>query len=311
MIVMILPSIRNGFMCSVKMLIRRRLYLQPELKINKHLGLGERSPSPIYSCQGVLLFANKYYWPRTTYYVLNPITQEEVIVQHTHHPGRLCAFYFCRGFKLFYAQVRRSWCQYLVYIFKTQTWRKVRSSCTFNFLPYRGSPAIVNGALHWIVYTYLKKDLPNCANGIMVFRMDKEELSAMPHPGRVCKAKQVHETMRLLVKENCLSFCHLLVSELAVYIWILEDYEMWAWNKRYKVNICNTRFFPLGLPYGGVPRNVYWWIKFFYIQDGELVFYYMDSVFSYNLDHKTVKGFKLPQMLFALGTYIKSLVAIA
>ncbi|MCD7461130.1 hypothetical protein HAX54_045340 [Datura stramonium] len=99
--------------------------------------------------------------------------------------------------------------------------------------------SVVNGALHWIMYSDLEKKKmglpPNCSNnGIIAFRMDEEQLSAKPHPGSVCNTEHEHRVMTLLVKENCLSFCHLLGSRPGagtVDIWILEDYEMWAWNQ--------------------------------------------------------------------------------
>ncbi|XP_075077205.1 F-box protein At3g07870-like [Nicotiana tabacum] len=293
----------------------RKLHLRPELMINNKRW--EQPPTLQCSCQGVLLFADPM---RPTYYALNPITQEEVTIKHTPDPGKSCALYFCpltRQFKLLYVQAQGSLCQYFVYMFKTQTWRKIHPSSTFNFLPYRNSHAVVNGALHWIMYSNLEQEgIPPCANGIMVFRMDKEELFAMPHPGSVCTSKKVHTTMTLLVKENCLSFCHLLVSEYAVDIWILEDYEMRAWNKRYKVNLFDKKSFPFSLPYilhGSASIDVYWWIMLINIQGGELLFYLRDrGLFSYNLDHNTVKIFELPQPkeLYACRTYIESLLAI-
>ncbi|KAM3341592.1 hypothetical protein P3S68_026558 [Capsicum galapagoense] len=82
------------------------------------------------SCQGVVLFSDgKYKLVPTTYYVLNPITQEEVIIQHIPQPDRLCGLYYCcrdHQFKLlYYVQVPESGatlCQYLVYIFKIRSW---------------------------------------------------------------------------------------------------------------------------------------------------------------------------------------------
>ncbi|XP_060194855.1 putative F-box/kelch-repeat protein At1g12870 [Lycium barbarum] len=268
------------------------------------------SPHIVYSCQGVLLFMSSSWWPPTKYYVLNPITLEEVFVRHTFERGRLCALYFSREFKLLYAQIRGSFCQYLVYIFKTRTWRKTRSSANFNFLPYSSS-TVVNGALHWIIYADLeKKGLTySCQNnGIIVFTMDKEELSVKPHPGSVCNTVKEHKMMTLFVKENHLSFCHLLFPEPAVDIWILEDYEMWAWNKRYKVKI------PFGFPYGGeVPIDMYQKIKLFYNQDGELLLYFLNSgcLYFYNLDHKTGTVLNLPNGIHAFGAYIKSVLPIA
>ncbi|KAK4351777.1 hypothetical protein RND71_027295 [Anisodus tanguticus] len=193
---------------------------------------------------------------------------------------------------------------------KTRTSRKIRSSTNFNFLPY-SSPTVVSGALHWIMYTDLEKKglTPSCENnGIVVFRMNKEELSAKPHPGSVCNTEKEHKMMTLFVKENRLSFCHLLFPEPVVDIWILEDYEMWAWNKRYKVKI------PFRFPYSEeVPIDMYWKIKLFYNQDGELLLYFLDSgcLYFYNLDHKTGNVVTLPQGIHVFGAYIKSVLPIA
>ncbi|PHT51460.1 hypothetical protein CQW23_11207 [Capsicum baccatum] len=75
-------------------------------------------------------------------------------------------------------------CQYLVYKFKTRTWRKISSSSSFNFLPVSRSPAVVNGALHWMRLDLKEKrnHRPNSCgdNGIIVFRMNNEQFSAKP-----------------------------------------------------------------------------------------------------------------------------------
>ncbi|PHU21033.1 hypothetical protein BC332_12184 [Capsicum chinense] len=134
---------------------------------------------------------------------------------------------------------------YLVYVFKTRTWRKIRSSSSFNFLPITRSPAVVNGALHWILLPDVEnKGLPPCNscgdNGIIVFRMDNEQFSGKPHPAsHVCNGQpQEHTMMKLLVNEKeTLYFCHMISSEQAVNIWMLEDYEMWAWNRMYKIDL--------------------------------------------------------------------------
>ncbi|KAM3341589.1 hypothetical protein P3S68_026555 [Capsicum galapagoense] len=162
----------------------------------------------LYSCQGVFLFFDGKLAP-TTNYVLNPITQEEVIIQHTYQPDRLCGLYYCcrdHQFKLLcYVQVPESdatLCQYLIYIFKTPSWRKIRSSSSFNFLPITHSPAVVNGALHWILLPDVEnKGVPPCNscgdNGIIVFRMDNEQLFVKPHPvSHVCNGQlQEHRMM--------------------------------------------------------------------------------------------------------------------
>nr|XP_033514577.1 uncharacterized protein LOC117279194 [Nicotiana tomentosiformis]XP_033514578.1 uncharacterized protein LOC117279194 [Nicotiana tomentosiformis] len=109
----------------------RKLHLRPELMINNKRW--EQPPTLQCSCQGVLLFADPM---RPTYYALNPITQEKVTIKHTPDPGKSCALYFCpltRQFKLLYVQAQGSLCQYFVYMFKTQTWRKIHPSSTLTF----------------------------------------------------------------------------------------------------------------------------------------------------------------------------------
>ncbi|XP_059307651.1 F-box protein At3g07870-like [Lycium ferocissimum] len=302
-----------------KKAVFEKFQLRPELMINNpqahHLIL-------LYSCQGVLLFGDLRW--KSTSYVFNPITQEEVTVQRTLYPGYLCALYFCpytRQFRILYAQVRGTSCQYFIYIFKTQTRRKIHSSYSFNFLPSGDNPAVVNGALHWIMHHDLeRKNIPPCEKGIMVFRMDKEEPSAMPHPGStVCKSKQVHRTMTLLVKDDFLSFCNLLVPEYAVDIWILEDYEMRAWIKRYKVNLFDKIIFPFSLCFMEIQSLIgdsSSQMKLLNIQEGELLLHLQadGGLFLYHLDHKTVKKIEMPRQKMSLYTctpYMKSYLAIA
>ncbi|KAH0684195.1 hypothetical protein KY285_021682 [Solanum tuberosum] len=258
----------------------QNLYLRPQLMVNnkKYRGPNPGHPPHIrFSCQGVILLVNDTCCP-TTYYVLNPITQEEVIVQCTIQLSHrlLCALYYCpvdHQFKLLSAGViNGSLVEYLVYTFKTQTWREIRGT-SVNLLPQykKGSPAIVNGALHWITNYNLQrnKNKPHdCENtGIIVFKMDMEQIYAKPHPGSVCNVAHLDNEhkflMTLLVMENNLCFCHLLASQpaLALDIWILDDYKKWAWNKTYNINL-----FPYGP--GRNPKYLHWSMKPLYIQDG-------------------------------------------
>ncbi|KAG5613557.1 hypothetical protein H5410_024838 [Solanum commersonii] len=188
----------------------------------------------------------------------------------------LCALYYCpvdHQFKLLSAVViNGSLVEYLVYTLKTQTWREIRGT-SVNLVPRykKGSPAIVNGALHWITNYDLQgnKNKPHdCENnGIIVFKMDKEQIYAKPHPGSVCNVAHLDNEhkfmMTLLVMENNLCFCHLLASQpaLALDIWILDDYKKWAWNKTYNINL-----FPYGP--GRNPQYLHWSMKPLYIQDG-------------------------------------------
>ncbi|XP_059309582.1 LOW QUALITY PROTEIN: F-box protein At3g07870-like [Lycium ferocissimum] len=296
----------------------KKLHLRPELMINKHW---EHLLSLIYSCQGVLLFASSEW--ESTYYVFNPITQEEVTLQHTLHPGYLCALYFCpytRQFRILYVQVRDSCCQYIVYIFRTRRWRNIHLSSSFNFLPSGVNPAVVNGALHWVVLHDLeRKNTSPCENGIMVFRMDKEEFSAMPHPrSTVCNPKQAYRTMTLFLKDDRLSFCNLLFPEYAIDIWILEDYETRVWIKRYKVNLSDRRIFPFSLCFMEIPSPIgdkSGRIKLLNIQEGELLLdMWNEGLILNNLDHRTMKKVELPRQemkLYTCSPYMKSFLAIA
>ncbi|KAM3360241.1 hypothetical protein P3S68_019953 [Capsicum galapagoense] len=142
-----------------------------------------------------------------------------------------------------------------------------------------------------------RKTITPCANGIMVFRMDKEEFSAMPHSGSsiVCNSKKAHETMTLSMKNNQLSFSNLFFPKYTVDIWILEDYESHTWIKRYKVDLLNEKIFPLSLHLTeilGIDRDL----------------------FLYNLDYRIVKKIELPRTkmtLYTCNPYMKSFLAIA
>ncbi|XP_060171385.1 F-box protein At3g07870-like [Lycium barbarum] len=295
----------------------RKVFLKLELMINK---VNKHPPRLRYSCEGVLLFMDLR--SRPTHFIINPITQEEVTIRHKFDPGYLCAFYYCsltREFKFLYARKEGSRCQYLIYTVRTQTWRKIHSP-TSNSMP-NISPAIVNGAVHLLVGKDLEKpDTPSCAKGIMVLKMDKEELSAMPHPGSVCSSWRTHQTMSLLVKDESLCLCQLFIVESAMDIWILEDYEAWVWTKRCKVNLVfNNKGISLSMPF----LNLSYWQVVMYIslqiqplhfQDGELLLYWHDrGLFMYNLDHNTLRNIKCPQAskAYTCKPYKKSLLTIA
>ncbi|KAF3634651.1 putative protein-like [Capsicum annuum] len=298
-----------------------KFHLRSELMINKHWK--DVIVNLSYSCQGVLLCTSRR--RQSPYYVVNPITQEQVTIRHTLHPGYIRALYFCpctRQFRILYVQVRGSSCQYLVYIFKTQKWRKIRSSTPFNFVSGGDNPAVVNGALHWITHHDLeRKDIAPCENGIMVFRMDKEEFSAMPHPGSstVCNSKQAHQTMMLSVKDDRLCFSNLLFRTYTVDIWILEDYEAQIWIKRYKIDLLNERIFPFSSRLMGILRgngDTDGWIKLLCIHEGELLLQFQidQELFLYNLDYRTVKKIELPRnkmFCYTCMPYTKSFLAIA
>lgn len=299
-----------------------KLLLDSELTISK---VGKHNPYLRHSCEGVLLLSGIYL--PTTYFIFNPITQEEVIVQHKFDPGYLCALYYCsltREFKLLYARKEessRSY-QYSIYTIRTQMWKKIHCP-TPNLMPYI-SPAIVNGAVHLLVGKDLEKpDTTPCAKGqgIMVLNTDKEELSTKPHPGSVpCSSWREHKTMSLLaMNDESLSFCQLLIFENAMDIWILEDYETWLWTKKCKINLVvnievNIRSSMPHLTHWQVVSHVSLQIKPLHFLDGELVLYWYNiGLFMYNLDHNTMRIIQGPQgsSSYTCQPYKKSLLTIA
>ncbi|KAG9148353.1 hypothetical protein Leryth_012300 [Lithospermum erythrorhizon] len=110
---------------------------------------------------------------------------------------------------------------------------------------------IVGDALHWIAhssYPYL------CSKMVVVFKIETQELYSLPHPpvarggnngGNLISATttcdfDTHESyMQLTAKDGQLCFCHSIVEERAVDLWILEDYDNWglSWVKKFKVNL--------------------------------------------------------------------------
>ncbi|XP_049380319.1 F-box protein At3g07870-like [Solanum stenotomum] len=295
-----------------------KLHLKPELMINKN---SKEEPNLLYSCEGVLMFASSRW--KSTYYIVNPITQEELTLRCTLHPHFVCALYFCpytRQFRILFAEVQGTSCQYFVHILKMHKCKEIHSSTSFNFLSKNGNPAVVNGALHWITFHDLKrKKIAPCENGIMVFRMDKEELFTMPHPvsnHNVCNSKQAHLAMTLMVKDDRLCFCNMLIPWYIVDMWLLEDYETQSWIKRYKINLLNEKIFPFGKRLSEIRIRCAWDLKFLYIQEGELLIHlYVDyELYLYNLDRRTVKKLELPRGKMLSYTdcklYHKSFLAI-
>ncbi|XP_060169203.1 uncharacterized protein LOC132600105 [Lycium barbarum] len=260
-------------------------------------------PRLLHSYPGLLLFGDHVF--PYTFFVFNPITQEEITIKHTLGAGSICGFYLCpltRELKILYAKVRSRGCQYLIYTIWSQTWRRIRSPA-LNSIPTYLSPAIVNGAMHWIMDREFGEEdgIPPCSIAILMFRLDTEELSHMPHLGTQRSSRQsrecrTHETMSLLVKEEHLSFCQLRIHEKAMDIWILEDCEMWAWIRSYRVNLdLDVNVFPYHSPSAYCESELIHWgmaqfVKPSSIHDGELLICWsLRGLFLYDLDGNTVR----------------------
>lgn len=78
---------------------------------------------------------------------------------------------------------------------------------------------------------------------IMMFNMDTEGFSSMPHPGKECHSRRIHEKMHLLEMKGKLCFGYMIGR--LIDIWVLEDYENWFWVKEYKVDLnWDMRLYP-------------------------------------------------------------------
>ncbi|KAF9611075.1 hypothetical protein IFM89_026959 [Coptis chinensis] len=102
------------------------------------------------------------------------------------------------------------------------------------------APIIFNGALHWMIndqeYRRVFEAWPHCSQSIVIFDMEREEFSTMPHPGRQCASKRRHYCMGLLEMEGHLCFPDNSSSEVLLDIWILEDSINQVWAKRHIVH---------------------------------------------------------------------------
>ena len=68
-----------------------------------------------------------------------------------------------------------------------------RSLGIFAYLPESSClPVRLDQTLHWMVdYDYKNEtDIPPCKNSIMLFNMETEEFSTLPHPGKATKVYQ-------------------------------------------------------------------------------------------------------------------------
>ncbi|KAK4715709.1 hypothetical protein R3W88_014047 [Solanum pinnatisectum] len=265
----------------------------------------KHQPRLRYSCEGVLVFSIVYSPP--IYIIFNPTTREEVMVEHKFKHGCLCAFYYCsltRQFKLVFERIENSLCRYFIYSLRTETRKKIHCP-TPSLMTNNSSPAIVNGAVHFLVNRDTKK--PN--------------LTYMPHPGGSCSSWKIHYSMSLLVKDDCLSLCQLFIYKNRLDIWILEDYEARLWTKKCNVKLVfdnqgitkSTRLL-CSCDYWGTIMNMSWIIKPLHFLDGELVFHwYYKGIFMYNMDHNTLRNIQGPEgsRPFTCYTYKKSLLTIA
>ncbi|XP_058191701.1 putative F-box protein At5g42430 [Rhododendron vialii] len=249
------------------------------------------------SCNGLLLFRSII--PSSLCLVCNPLTGEKVTIRTPVHPVIVCGIFFhplTNDYKLLFVYYKVPFTsresvdiKYFLYNLRGQCWRKLDD---FPYLPsVVAPPAILNGAVHWMVNCSLN-DIARGSVGfvtsIMMFNMDTEEFRCMPHPRLECPVWKVVKYIRLFEMKGKLAFCRVHSSH--VYLWVLEDYENWIWGERYSVNLHSyVKRYPLDITHIG-PRYTGSLITVVDIQNDELLFDYRSrGLFRYNLRQKTIK----------------------
>ncbi|KAE9446702.1 hypothetical protein C3L33_21386, partial [Rhododendron williamsianum] len=238
------------------------------------------------SCNGLLVFRERF--PRTLYFVWNPLTGEKVYVRPPVHGSMVCGVFFhplTKDYRLLFMYTEGRDFKFFIYSLGGQLWRKLD-----NF-PYGPSalapPTTLNGALHWMVQPFRindKDDIPFYSSFVMIFNMDTEEFCSKPHPGKGCLSLSAHRDMFIFEMKGKLAL-YMLLDNLVVHVWVLEDYEKWVWGKRHSVwPHSDVERYPRNFDYG----NSY--ISLVDIQNEELLFGWdFGGLFKYNLREKTVK----------------------
>ncbi|KAM7481762.1 hypothetical protein LguiB_006345 [Lonicera macranthoides] len=271
------------------------------IKVRPRLGpiLYPHNPVVVGSCNGLLMFLATRSSPMI--FILNPITWELVTLPAPFRLTSPCGIYFlpstCEYKLLFsvYKVENRLQCYY-TYSLKSKVCKKLNysSSCMI-----RGSPPaiLLNRSLHWMVNrNKVISSNHTCTDGIIVFGTETEDIRFLPHPGpKGCyNGEEEHENMYLLEMREHLCLCHVLWRQL-IYVWVLEDYSNWVWDRRYKVNLnWDVNRFPFNYSIDYSTRYNPKFLKVLGIRNSELVIAW-DSrgVFSYNLEQNTVSKIKI------------------
>ncbi|KAM7481761.1 hypothetical protein LguiB_006344 [Lonicera macranthoides] len=282
-------------------------------------------PMVLGSCNGLLMFLATR--SVSLIFVLNPITQELITLPAPCGLCTPCGIYFhpsTREFKLLFSVYKDESCLnfYYTYSLKSKICKQLNysSSCKTRRSP---PPILVNGSLHWMVNRNKIKnrnDTSNrsCTDAIMVFDTETEDFQVLPHPGpRSCYYwEEEHAHMYLLGMREHLCLCHVSRDQV-IYVWVLEDYANWIWDRRYKVNLdWDVNHFPFECM-NYIPNYNPMFVTVLGIHDGELVIAWdLRGVYAYNLEQNTVSKieFKVERSSMLLlqyaSVYTKSLVSL-
>ncbi|KAL5702975.1 hypothetical protein ACHQM5_028126 [Ranunculus cassubicifolius] len=200
------------------------------------------------SYNGFLLFESK----GTHVVIWNPSTGEKECRQTPGEGYLLCGFYFhpaTKEYRVLFVSSDVVATRFCI----TSLWSNYVRFCEFNQAPSLGkSPTVLNGVLHWMVRDARKsvKDLlmSQCSNAILLFDINSEVFSCMPHPGGQCDVGTHHDNMELMEMEGQLCLCDS-SSVKNLVIWMLDDYANRIWVRKHDILI-NPLLKFCGLKYG-------------------------------------------------------------
>ncbi|KAJ4827452.1 hypothetical protein Tsubulata_032971 [Turnera subulata] len=286
------------------------------------------------SCNGLIL--GKRGQASWEYFLYNPITLEEITFPKIFPHGYVCGFFFCpetKEYKMLHTYLKGDAYQYVIIDLPTFSQRELTQFyCSPSAVPLFTLPTIANGNLHWMVehrtpfeskYYKLKTKIDDhpCANSILRFNTQTENIDIMPHPGCDHCPGPSYGRMQLLEADGKLSMCHIR-GEL-VDVWFLEDYPTWNWIRRYNFSITSIcRWIKersrccvvLDLLHSG-GFNFEEFTDFVWIHNDEvLLSLASEGLFAYNLKLNTIKEIKSAGIkdwnVYKLYSHTKSLVSL-
>ncbi|KAL3818010.1 hypothetical protein ACJIZ3_003915 [Penstemon smallii] len=261
------------------------------------MGLG--TFSLLGCCNGLVLMKPRY--PSFDYFVINPLSKGGKIttIYSMISRGDPCGFFFhplAKEYRILFACKNSGSCyEYHLYLFGAKMWRKTINPY-FYCVPPRDATccAIVNRALHWIHSRFVVWERTGENFCIIVFETNNEKFSMRPIPPVQSQSRGRGQTMRLLVKEDRLCFCHVASEEHVMSVWILEDYVNWCWIRKYNVNLdWDIKKFSMVRHYENYASN-FSTVHIVTIHKDEIkLLWWKRGLFSYNLGHNTIKKFQL------------------